>query len=87
MNVRLAILAHRHVIYPHPTATRNSPKKCFTKCITKPGGALSGSDEKCLSNCMQQYLSAYDIVNAAYVSRLRKERLDQQASLEQQSSL
>ncbi|EIW57821.1 uncharacterized protein TRAVEDRAFT_48850 [Trametes versicolor FP-101664 SS1] len=62
-------------------------EKCFTKCITKPGGALSGSDEKCLSNCMQQYLSAYDIVNAAYVSRLRKERLDQQASLEQQSSL
>ncbi|KAI0833754.1 Tim10/DDP family zinc finger-domain-containing protein [Trametes gibbosa] len=54
-------------------------QKCFTKCITKPGTSLSGSDEKCLSMCMERYLEAFDIVNKAYITRLRKERLDQQS--------
>ncbi|KAH9848424.1 Tim10/DDP family zinc finger-domain-containing protein [Lenzites betulinus] len=54
-------------------------EKCFTKCITKPGTSLSSSDEKCLSTCMERYLEAFDIVNRAYITRLRKERLDQQS--------
>ncbi|KAI0667801.1 Tim10/DDP family zinc finger-domain-containing protein [Trametes maxima] len=55
-------------------------EKCFAKCVPKPGSSLSSSEEKCLSQCMDRYLDAFDLVNRSYVARLRKERLDQQSS-------
>ncbi|KAI0654686.1 Tim10/DDP family zinc finger-domain-containing protein [Cubamyces menziesii] len=53
--------------------------KCYVKCVPKPGGSLSSSEEKCLSQCMERYLEAFDIVNRTYIARLRKERVDQQS--------
>ncbi|CDO77185.1 hypothetical protein BN946_scf184705.g10 [Trametes cinnabarina] len=62
-------------------------EKCFAKCVPKPGGSLSSSEEKCLSQCMERYLEAspvchlpVDTVNRTYIARLKKERFDQQSS-------
>ncbi|KAL7279398.1 hypothetical protein PYCCODRAFT_1480595 [Trametes coccinea BRFM310] len=55
-------------------------EKCFAKCVPKPGGSLSSSEEKCLSQCMERYLEAFDTVNRTYIARLKKERFDQQSS-------
>ncbi|KAI0636162.1 Tim10/DDP family zinc finger-domain-containing protein [Trametes polyzona] len=55
-------------------------EKCFVKCVPKPGTSLSSSEERCLSQCMERYLEAFDMVNRTYIARLRKERLDQQQS-------
>ncbi|GBE88450.1 Tim10/DDP family zinc finger-domain-containing protein [Sparassis latifolia] len=51
-------------------------EKCFAKCITKPSTSLSGSEETCLSNCLNRYMEAFNIVSKTYVSRLSRERLD-----------
>jgi hypothetical protein len=29
--------------------------KCFKACITSPSSSLSGSEQKCLSRCMDRY--------------------------------
>ncbi|EJD06488.1 uncharacterized protein FOMMEDRAFT_75920 [Fomitiporia mediterranea MF3/22] len=49
-------------------------EKCFAKCITKPGSSLSGSEETCLSRCMERHMEAFNIVSRTYHSRLAKER-------------
>ena len=33
-------------------------KACFQKCITKPGGSLSSSEETCLDRCLGRYMDA-----------------------------
>ncbi|PIL32167.1 transporter [Ganoderma sinense ZZ0214-1] len=52
--------------------------KCYAKCIPKPGASLSGSEEKCLSQCMDRYLEAFNIISKSYVLRLKKDKLDLQ---------
>ncbi|KAH9941357.1 Tim10/DDP family zinc finger-domain-containing protein [Amylocystis lapponica] len=54
-------------------------EKCFYKCITKPSTSLSGSEETCLSRCLDRYMQAFNIVSRTYVSRLSKERLEHRA--------
>ncbi|KAH8117734.1 Tim10/DDP family zinc finger-domain-containing protein [Phellopilus nigrolimitatus] len=49
-------------------------EKCFYKCITKPSTALSGSEETCLSRCMDRYMEAFNIVSRTYAARLSRER-------------
>ncbi|KAH9933671.1 Tim10/DDP family zinc finger-domain-containing protein [Epithele typhae] len=49
-------------------------EKCDTKCVTKPGSSLSGSEQKCISQCMERYLEAFDIVSKAYVAKIREEK-------------
>ncbi|KAI1786775.1 Tim10/DDP family zinc finger-domain-containing protein [Ganoderma leucocontextum] len=51
---------------------------CYAKCVPKPGTSLSSSEEKCLSQCMDRYLEAFNIISKSYVSRLKKDRLDLQ---------
>lgn len=53
-------------------------EKCYAKCITKPAGSLSSSDEGCLSKCMDRYLEAFNIVSKTYVARVAREREQQQ---------
>ncbi|KAH9838778.1 Tim10/DDP family zinc finger-domain-containing protein [Rhodofomes roseus] len=50
-------------------------EKCFAKCVTKPGGSLSGSEQSCLSNCLQRYMEAFNIVSKTYIARVQKERI------------
>ncbi|TFY59423.1 hypothetical protein EVJ58_g5783 [Rhodofomes roseus] len=42
-------------------------EKCFAKCVTKPGGSLSGSE--------QRYMEAFNIVSKTYIARVQKERI------------
>ncbi|KAG8908333.1 protein translocase subunit [Tulasnella sp. 403] len=53
---------------------------CFEKCVTKPSGSLSSSEETCLSRCMERYMEAFNIVSKTYVDRLAKERAAAQQS-------
>jgi len=55
-----------------------SNEKCFAKCVTKPSTSLSGSEETCLSRCLDRYMEAFNIVSKAYITRLSKERPAQQ---------
>ncbi|TCD62893.1 protein translocase subunit [Steccherinum ochraceum] len=47
-------------------------EKCFQKCVTKPGTSLSGSEETCLSRCIDRYLEAFNIVSRSYTDRLKE---------------
>lgn len=53
---------------PHPdTPAQTVRDKCFKVCVTSPGGALSGSEQKCLSRCMDRYQDATNVVTKAVV--------------------
>ncbi|KAM5544607.1 hypothetical protein V8D89_001505 [Ganoderma adspersum] len=52
--------------------------KCYVKCVPKPGASLSSSEEKCLTQCMDRYLEAFNIINKSYISRLKKDKFDLQ---------
>lgn len=47
--------------------------KCFKMCFSKPSSSLSSSDQKCLTNCMDRYLDAWNAVSKTYMSRIQKE--------------
>ncbi|KZT29925.1 hypothetical protein NEOLEDRAFT_1084823 [Neolentinus lepideus HHB14362 ss-1] len=51
-------------------------ERCFSKCITKPGTSLSGSEQTCLSRCMDRYMDTFNIVSRTYVARVQKERVE-----------
>ncbi|RDX43984.1 hypothetical protein K466DRAFT_646284 [Polyporus arcularius HHB13444] len=55
-------------------------EKCYVKCVPKPGSDLSSSEQKCLAQCMDRYLEAFDMINRTYVARLKKERIESQPS-------
>ncbi|CCT66204.1 related to mitochondrial import inner membrane translocase subunit TIM13 [Fusarium fujikuroi] len=46
---------------------------CFEKCVPKPGTSLSSSETTCMTSCMEKYMAAWNMVNAAYIARLRQE--------------
>lgn len=47
--------------------------KCFQKCITKPGTSLDSSETKCLNFCVDRFFDSYNLVTAAYTSRVQRE--------------
>ncbi|KAH7928283.1 hypothetical protein BV22DRAFT_1192987 [Leucogyrophana mollusca] len=49
-------------------------EKCFAKCVTKPSTSLSGSEQTCLTHCLERYLEAFTIVSRTYTSRVLRER-------------
>lgn len=55
----------------------NMNNQCYDKCILKPSTSLSSSEEGCLSNCMQRYMEAFNIISTTYVQRMSKERHEQ----------
>ncbi|EIM20767.1 hypothetical protein E3Q22_03752 [Wallemia mellicola] len=57
----------------------NMNNQCYDKCILKPSTSLSSSEEGCLSNCMQRYMEAFNIISTTYVQRMSKERHEQTA--------
>lgn len=48
--------------------------KCFTKCIQKPGKALDNSDQRCISQCMDRFMDAWNLVSRTYGNRLQREQ-------------
>ncbi|XP_034658304.1 mitochondrial import inner membrane translocase subunit Tim13 [Drosophila subobscura] len=48
-------------------------EKCFKKCIQKPGKALDNSEQRCISQCMDRYMDAWNLVSRTYGNRLQRE--------------
>ncbi|KAL7425168.1 protein translocase subunit [Cryptotrichosporon argae] len=49
-------------------------ENCFQKCVYKPSTSLTGSEERCLSQCMTLYMAAFDQTSKSYVARVSRER-------------
>ncbi|KAK7032972.1 zf-Tim10-DDP domain-containing protein, partial [Favolaschia claudopus] len=56
-------------------------EKCYKACVTKPGTSLSSGEQTCLSRCLDRYMDAFNIVRRTYMTRLSKERMEDQASV------
>ncbi|KAJ7219961.1 Tim10/DDP family zinc finger-domain-containing protein [Mycena pura] len=56
-------------------------ERCYKVCVTKPGTSLSGSEQTCLSRCLDRYMEAFNIVRRTYMMRLSKERLEDQGNV------
>ncbi|KAF8207559.1 Tim10/DDP family zinc finger-domain-containing protein [Mycena galopus ATCC 62051] len=56
-------------------------ERCYKACITKPGTSLSSGEQTCLSRCLDRYMEAFNIVRRTYMTRLSKERMEDQASI------
>lgn len=50
----------------------NIDNNCFKKCVPKPGSSLSSSETSCHSQCMDKYIAAWNVVNAAYIRRVKE---------------
>ncbi|XP_034482325.1 mitochondrial import inner membrane translocase subunit Tim13 [Drosophila innubila] len=50
-------------------------EKCFKKCISKPGKALDGSEQRCISQCMDRFLDTWNLVSRTYGNRLQREQV------------
>lgn len=48
-------------------------RKCYTKCITKPGTSLDSSDQKCVSMCLDRYMDAQNLVARTFTGRVQRE--------------
>ncbi|EEU46140.1 Mitochondrial import inner membrane translocase subunit [Fusarium sp. LHS14.1] len=48
-------------------------ENCFEKCVPKPGSSLSSSETTCMTSCMEKYMAAWNMVNSAYIARLKQE--------------
>ncbi|RKP05963.1 Tim10/DDP family zinc finger protein, partial [Thamnocephalis sphaerospora] len=48
-------------------------EKCFNKCVPKPGTLLDGTEQGCISKCMDRYMEAWNVVSRAYISRVQRE--------------
>lgn len=59
----------------------NANERCFKACVTKPGLSLSSSEQTCLSRCLDRFMDAYNITRQAYLSRLAKERAEDQGKM------
>jgi import inner membrane translocase subunit TIM13 len=47
---------------------------CFERCVPKPGGSLSKSEESCLTSCMEKYMAAWNTVSRQYIHRIQEEQ-------------
>ncbi|EKG10864.1 Mitochondrial inner membrane translocase complex Tim8/9/10/13-zinc finger-like protein [Macrophomina phaseolina MS6] len=45
---------------------------CFERCVPKPGTSLSKGEETCFSQCMEKYMSAWNVVSRQYVAKLQQ---------------
>ncbi|KAI1188730.1 Tim10/DDP family zinc finger-domain-containing protein [Nemania serpens] len=47
-------------------------ENCFERCVLKPGSSLSSGEQKCITTCMDKYLSAWDHVNSTCINRVQQ---------------
>ncbi|EDV96663.1 mitochondrial import inner membrane translocase subunit Tim13 [Drosophila grimshawi] len=48
--------------------------KCFNKCISKPGKALDGTEQRCITQCMDRFIDTWDHVSRTYGNRIQREQ-------------
>ncbi|CAF2388527.1 unnamed protein product [Rotaria sp. Silwood2] len=48
--------------------------KCFKACVQKPGSSLSSSEQKCITQCSDRYMDAWNIVSRTYADRIKREQ-------------
>ncbi|EFX00173.1 mitochondrial intermembrane space translocase subunit [Grosmannia clavigera kw1407] len=51
----------------------NMNQHCFDSCIPKPGPSISGSEQTCVSQCMEKYITAWNHVNTTLMRRIQQE--------------
>ncbi|EDR08537.1 uncharacterized protein LACBIDRAFT_327047 [Laccaria bicolor S238N-H82] len=56
----------------------SSTERCFTKCVPSPSSSLSSYEQACLSKCMDRYMDAFNVVSRTYMSRISRDRLENQ---------
>ncbi|ALC43844.1 Tim13 [Drosophila busckii] len=49
-------------------------EKCFKKCINKPGRSLDGTEQRCITQCMDRFMDTWNLVSRAYGNRLQREQ-------------
>ena len=55
------------------TAPQKLNEHCFERCIPKPGSSLSSGESTCYSQCMEKYMSAWNVVSKQYINRIQRE--------------
>ncbi|XP_065220856.1 mitochondrial import inner membrane translocase subunit Tim13 [Planococcus citri] len=48
-------------------------KKCFNKCVVKPGSSLDSSEQKCVAMCMDRFMDSWNLVSRTYGKRIESE--------------
>ncbi|EDW41155.1 mitochondrial import inner membrane translocase subunit Tim13 [Drosophila sechellia] len=61
-------------------------EKCFKKCIQKPGKSLDSTEQRCISQCMDRFMDAWNLVSRTYGNRLQREQYRSMDSVEEMSS-
>ncbi|KAL8400310.1 hypothetical protein RB594_000622 [Gaeumannomyces avenae] len=46
---------------------------CFEKCVPIPEGSMSAGQSACVTQCMEKYMTAWNLVHSSYVRRLQQE--------------
>ncbi|XP_017111790.1 mitochondrial import inner membrane translocase subunit Tim13 [Drosophila elegans] len=57
-------------------------EKCFKKCIQKPGKSLDSTEQRCISQCMDRFMDAWNLVSRTYGNRLQREQYRTMDSVE-----
>ncbi|KAF4466840.1 mitochondrial import inner membrane translocase subunit TIM13 [Fusarium albosuccineum] len=47
--------------------------RALIECVPKPGTSLSSGETSCMTSCMEKYMAAWNMVNSAYIARLKQE--------------
>lgn len=45
---------------------------CFQRCILQPSSSLTGVEETCVSQCMEKYMRAWNVISRSYISRIQQ---------------
>lgn len=48
-------------------------EKCYNVCIKKPGTSLDNYEQRCLGNCMDRFIDAYNVVSKVFTKRISEE--------------
>lgn len=54
------------------TLSQKLNEHCFERCVPKPGTSLSKGEETCFTQCMEKYMSAWNVVSRQYVAKLQQ---------------
>ncbi|OJJ01530.1 hypothetical protein ASPVEDRAFT_191600 [Aspergillus versicolor CBS 583.65] len=47
---------------------------CFDNCIPAPGSTMSTGEQTCLSQCMEKYISLWNVASKTYLTRATSDR-------------
>ena len=67
-----------HLVPPSPTSIlthcrQKINENCFDACVPAPGSSFSSGESTCLSNCMQKYITMWNITSRTYINRVAVE--------------